>query len=86
MMQPEMVYKGIFAVATLFLVTEGITAIINTKNKGTKTFQATQWIRSLCMIVIGMAILFLALSSAPSAEDAANNGNFLNSLRGRRGL
>jgi hypothetical protein len=84
-MQPEMVYKGIFAIATLFLVTEAITSIINVKGKGTKTYQATQWIRSLCMIVIGMAILFLALSSAPSAENAANNGDLLNSFR-RRGI
>lgn len=80
-MQPEMVYKGIFSIATLFLVTEAVTGIINAKNKGTKTAQATQWIRSLFMIVLGMSILFLALSST---QDATNNSNVSNLFRRMR--
>ena len=71
-MQPQMVYKGIFAIATLFLVTEAITSIINVKGKGTKTYQSTQWIKSLFMIVIGMGLLFLALGTVPKTSSSSS--------------
>lgn len=72
MFEPSTVYRGIFGIATLFLVVEAISNIINTKGKGTKVYQSTQWIKSLFMIVIGMSLLFLALSTVPKASSSSS--------------
>jgi len=72
MFEPSTVYRGIFGIATLFLVVEAISNIINTKGKGTKTYQSTQWIKSLFMIVIGMALLFLALGTVPKTSSSSS--------------
>jgi hypothetical protein len=73
MFEPSTVYRGIFGIATLFLVVEAISNIINTKGKGTKVYQSTQWIKSLFMIVIGMSLLFMALSTVPKASSSSSS-------------
>jgi uncharacterized membrane protein HdeD (DUF308 family) len=75
MRDPSTVYRGIFSVVSIFLITTGITNIIDAREKGTKTLQAREWIRSLFMIILGVSVMFLTFQtdSTSTNENGENN-------------
>jgi len=55
------IYSGVFFAIAIFLIVESIKGIVLVKGQGTKLTQAVQWIRSLFMIVAGVALIFFTL-------------------------
>ena len=73
MLDPSDLYNFVFTAAALFLIIESIFNIISEikKPSSTSLSQATIWIRSLLMIVLGIVIFFFMRSSQTTASVAA---------------
>lgn len=70
MMEPSDLYNFVFISAALFFVIEAIFAVIEEikKPSSTSLSQATIWIRSLLMIVLGVTIFIFMRSSQTTAS------------------
>jgi uncharacterized membrane protein HdeD (DUF308 family) len=69
MRDPSTVYRGIFSVVSIILITSGITNIVDARDKGTKTLQAREWIRSLFMIILGVSVMFLTFNTDTTSNE-----------------
>ncbi len=69
MIDPADLYNFIFTSASLFLIIESIFNVISEikKPSSTSLTQATVWIRSLLMIVLGVIIFMFVRSSQTTA-------------------
>lgn len=69
MIDPSDLYNFVFMSAVLFLVIEAVFSIINEIKKPSTTSlsQATTWIRSLLMIVLGVIIFMFLKNSQTTA-------------------
>lgn len=69
MIDPADLYNFIFTAASLFLIIEAIFNVVSEikKPSSTSLTQATVWIRSLLMIVLGVIIFMFVRSSQTTA-------------------
>jgi hypothetical protein len=76
MIDPADLYNFIFMSASLFLIIEAIFNVISEikKPSSTSLTQATMWIRSLLMIVLGVVIFMFVRSSQTTTVGGGGAG------------
>ena len=79
MIDPSDLYNFIFISGALFLIIEAVFNVIKEiKNPSSTTLtQATTWIRSLLMIVLGVVIFLLMRSSQTTTVSSSSGGGMI---------